>query len=298
MRKAKKLLLIGSLLATHIWAQSSTKTYSPTPFLQTSDTQWKMIWHDEFDGSGPLDPKVWKAEQGFVRNEEYQWYQEKNAYRKDGLLILEGKIDSIPNPRYRENSRDWKQNRPYARYSSASVNTRGTFSFLYGGMEVRARIPAVIGSWPAIWTLGDKGEWPSNGEIDIMEYYHVGGKPYLLANAAWGNNQRYQAVWNSKKIPYEHFLAKDPYWNEKFHIWTMDWTKDYIRIYLDGELLNEINLETTINGTIGRHENPFHASQYILLDLAIGGINGGRPDPDAFPMKYEIDYVRVYQKQN
>jgi len=298
MRKAKKLLLIGSLLATRIWAQSSTKTYSPTPFLQTSDTQWKMIWHDEFDGSGPLDTKVWKAEQGFVRNEEYQWYQEKNAYRKDGLLILEGKIDSIPNPRYRENSRDWKQNRPYARYSSASVNTRGTFSFLYGRMEVRARIPAVIGSWPAIWTLGDKGEWPSNGEIDIMEYYHVGGKPYLLANAAWGNNQRYQAVWNSKKIPYEHFLAKDPYWNEKFHIWTMDWTKDYIRIYLDGELLNEINLETTTNGTIGRHENPFHASQYILLDLAIGGINGGRPDPDAFPMKYEIDYVRVYQKQD
>lgn len=261
-----------------------------------NDRNWSLVWHDEFDGSGKLDENVWKAEHGFVRNEEYQWYQSDNAYRQNGFLILEGRLDSVPNPRYREGSKDWRTNRPFARYSSASVNTRGNYSFLYGLMEVRARIPAVVGSWPAIWTLGDKGQWPSNGEIDIMESYHIKGVPHILANAAWGNDRPHNAVWNSATTPYSAFLAKDPYWNEKFHTWVMDWTKDYIRIYLDGQLLNDIDLSKTINGSIGGHNNPFHASQYILLDLAIGGINGGEPQPDAFPMRYEIDYVRVYQE--
>ncbi len=288
------LLFCASSITTQ--AQEEVTNIKPTALVPTNNTDWKLIWHDEFDGSGKLDNQVWKPERGFVRNEEHQWYQEENAYRQDGLLVIEGRLDSIPNPRFQEGSRDWKRNRPYAQYSSASVNTRGSFSFLYGRMEVRARIPAVIGSWPAIWTLGDKYEWPSNGEIDIMEYYHVNGKPCILANATWGNNQRYQAVWNSKKVPYTHFAEKDPYWNEKFHIWTMDWNENYIRLYLDDELLNEIDLSKTINGSIGNNENPFHASQYILLNLAIGGINGGKPIADAFPMRYEIDYVRVFQQ--
>ena len=76
----------------------------------------------------------------------------------------------------------------------------------------------------------------------------------------------------------------------------MDWTKDYIRIYLDGELLNDIDLSKAINGERGGRECPFHTPQYILLNLAIGGDNGGEPVSDAFPMRYEIDYVRVYDK--
>lgn len=265
--------------------------------LPQTDGEWKLVWHDEFEGSGSLDETVWQAEHGFVRNEEYQWYQSANAYRQDGVLVLEGRLDSIPNPRYQEGSQDWKRNRPYARYSSASVNTHKSYQFQYGRMEVRARIPAVIGSWPAIWTLGSNGEWPSNGELDVMEFYHINGEPHILANAAWGNDKRFSAVWNSKAIPYSHFLAKDWSWGEKFHIWTMDWTSESIRVYLDGELLNDIDLSKTINGKIGNGTNPFHAPHYILLDLAIGGQNGGTPVDDAFPMRYEIDYVRVYQKK-
>lgn len=287
-----KTLTLALAAAFCLSTSAQTTNNAPTDY-----TGWTMVWHDEFDGNGKLDETIWKAEHGFVRNEEYQWYQAENAYRRDGLLVLEGRLDSIPNPRYREGSKDWRNSRKYAQYSSASVTTSGSYSFLYGRMEVRARIPAVMGSWPAIWTLGVNGEWPSNGEIDIMEYYHVDGKPHILANAAWGNDRRYSAVWNSTKTPYSHFLERDPYWNEKFHIWLMDWTKDYIRIYLDGELLNDIDLSKTINGSIGDHKNPFHAPQYILFDLAIGGINGGEPHKDAFPMRYEIDYVRVYQQK-
>lgn len=276
--------------------------------LQPMDDSWQLVWSDEFEGSGNFDVEKWRAENGFVRNEEYQWYQADNAYRHNGMLILEARIDSVPNPRYKgdahaedntwkKRGNRWQTERQYARYTSTSVNTRGKFSFLYGRMEVRARIPAVIGAWPAIWTLGDNMEWPSCGEIDVMEYYHVDGKPHILANAAWGNDRRYSAVWNSKRTPYSHFLEKDPYWNEKFHVWVMDWTKDYIRIYLDDELLNDIPLSSTFNGSIGKGENPFRKPQYILLDLAVGGINGGEPQDDSFPMLYEVDYVRVYQRK-
>ena len=129
-----------------------------------------------------------------------------------------------------------------------------------------------------------------------MEYYPVNGIPQILANAAWGNDKPYNAVWNSKKIPFSHFTDKDPDWADKFHIWRMDWDKDYIRIFLDDELLNEISLDKTINGSIGEGSNPFHKPQYILLNLALGGDNGGEIDDSVFPMKYEIDYVRVYQK--
>lgn len=288
------LLTMRTLLLSFLLLLSAVASaQSLTPM----DGSWQMVWHDEFDGSGPLNTDVWTPERGFVRNEEDQWYQAENAYRLDGHLVLEARLDSIPNPRFRSTAdNDWRRNRPYARISSASVTTARSYSFLYGRMEVRARIPAVRGSWPAIWTLGKEGEWPSNGEIDIMEFYHIKGKPHILANAAWGNDRRYSAVWNSKTVPFTHFTDRDPAWAQQFHVWTMDWTPQYIRIYLDGELLNDVDLSTTINGSIGLHQNPFHRPQYILLDLAVGGINGGRPIDAAFPMRYEIDYVRVWQK--
>ena len=262
----------------------------------TSMQAQKLVWHDEFNAEGPVDTNSWNFEKGFVRNHEYQWYQEDNAYQTNGILILEGRIDSIANPHYNPDAgnRDWRTRQQYARYSSASINTRGKFEFLYGKMEVRARIPAVIGAWPAIWLLGSKYGWPSSGEIDVMEYYHINGIPHILANACWGGDNN-RPVWNSKKTDYKHFLDKDPYWSEKFHTWTMDWTSEYIRIYLDGELLNDIDLTRTVNGNRGGNECPFHTPQYILLNLAIGGDNGGEPVNDAFPLRYEIDYVRVYQ---
>ncbi|MBQ9640239.1 MAG: glycoside hydrolase family 16 protein [Bacteroidaceae bacterium] len=286
---------MNRLFFTLLWMAFAS---AATLAQQTADTAaWQLMWHDEFDSGSTFNPTRWQAERGFVRNEEDQWYQADNAYILNGLLIIEGRIDSIPNPHYTPHRNDWRSQRPYARYSAASINTRGSFSFQYGRMEVRARIPAVNGAWPAIWTLGTQGEWPSNGECDVMEFYHINGVPHILANAAWGNDRRYSAVWNSAKIPYQHFLDQDPGWGEKFHVWLMDWTADYIRIYLDGELLNDIDLRQTVNGSIGAHTNPFHAPHYILLNLAIGGINGGVIQPEAFPMRYEIDYVRVWQKK-
>jgi beta-glucanase (GH16 family) len=76
----------------------------------------------------------------------------------------------------------------------------------------------------------------------------------------------------------------------------MDWDKNSIRLYLDDELLNEVFLKDTRNGKLGDGQNPFNTPQYILLNLAVGGDNGGEVDMDALPMKYDVDYVRIYQK--
>ena len=180
-------------------------------------------------------------------------------------------------------------------WTTAMLTTAGKKSFLYGRLEVRAKIPTASGAWPAIWTLGSGMEWPSCGEIDIMEYYRIDGEPHILANAAWGNDQRFGAVWNSRKMPFTHFIEKNPDWANQFHVWRMDWDEEHICIYLDDELLNDIPLDTTINGSIGLGENPFRKPQYILLNLALGGQNGGPVDDAALPMRYEIDYVRIYQ---
>ena len=264
-----------------------------------AQNQWKLIWSDEFNIDGSYNSEVWEPEKGFVRNHEDQWYQGENAFCQNGCLVIEARKEKKKNPTFSENAnrQDWRRSREYIEYTSASLTTRRSFSFTYGRLEVKAKIPTAGGSWPAIWLLGKGMEWPSCGEIDVMEYYRINGVPHILGNACWGSDKRYQAIWNSKRIPFTHFTDKDPQWAEKFHIWRMDWTPRAISIFLDDELINEIPLRETVNGSIGQNKNPFHAPQYILLNLAIGGDNGGTIDNQQMPMRYEIDYVRVYQQQ-
>lgn len=257
---------------------------------------WELVWSDEFNRDGKPDTAYWNYEQGFVRNYEDQWYQPDNAWQTGGLLVIEGRKERLANPEYNAGSDDWRHGREFAEYTSASLNTAGKVDFLYGRLEVRARIPVGGGAWPAIWTLGNDMEWPSCGEIDIMECYPVDGEPSILANAAWGRDRRFDAEWDSSHTPLSHFTAKDKDWASKFHVWRMDWDETAIKLYLDDELLNSIPLSETANGSIGNHTNPFKRPQYVLLNLAIGGNNGGKIDDSVMPMRYEIDYVRIYKK--
>ncbi|GAB6007441.1 family 43 glycosylhydrolase [Dysgonomonas reticulitermitis] len=262
----------------------------------TANNDYKLAWAEEFDYEGKPNPDFWSYEQGFVRNEEFQWYQSDNANVHNGILTIEGRKEQKPNPDYKAGSPRWSQNRQYAEYTAASIKTNGKKEFLYGRFEVRAKIPVASGAWPAIWTLGNTMSWPSNGEIDIMEYYPINGIPHILANVAWGTEQPGNAKWDSQTVPFSKFTDKDPDWTDKFHIWRMDWDEEAIRLYLDNELLNETLLSETINGSLGAFKNPFKQPHYLLLNLAIGGQNGGIPDDTAFPIEYQIDYVRVYQK--
>ncbi|WP_224998640.1 family 16 glycosylhydrolase [Cesiribacter sp. SM1] len=289
MKHSYLFLLIIGLFA----CSKKQAAYRPDTAPPAAKEGYSLLWHDEFEQDGKPDSSSWSYERGFVRNQELQWYQPENANVSNGVLVIEGKREQVSNPRYEASSQDWKQNRQFAEYTSASINSRGKRSFRYGMLEVRAKIDTAMGLWPAIWTLGETKPWPANGEIDLMEYYRVNRKGTILANAAWAD-ERNRAVWDEQKIPFTHFIEKDPEWPQKFHVWKMDWTESYLRLYLDDELLNEVDLSQTLNPD---GFNPFHQPHYILLNLALGS-NGGDPSATAFPRKYMVDYVRVYQKQS
>ncbi|WP_340110754.1 glycoside hydrolase family 16 protein [Maribellus mangrovi] len=254
----------------------------------------QLVWHDEFDIDGKPDPKNWNYEYGFVRNRELQWYQPQNAFCKDGLLIIEGRREEVKNPDYDRSSNDWRTNRERAAYTSSCVITRELQEWpVFGYYEVRARISTDKGAWPAIWLLGTEGRWPGNGEIDMMEFYRINDVPHILANVAWASSQRYKASWDDSKHPFSKFTEQDPDWDEKFHTWSMTWDESNIRLYLDDELLNEVDLSKTVNPD---QRNPFTSEQkfYLLLNMAIGS-NGGDPSETDFPIQFEIDYARVYR---
>jgi beta-glucanase (GH16 family) len=276
------LILIMTSIVTAQQADSSANSNPATGY--------KLVWSDEFNKDGRPDLNNWTYERGFVRNQELQWYQPDNARCQNGLLIIEGRRQRKQNPRYRPDGRSRRQSREYAEYTSSSLTTRRLHSWKFGRFEMRGRIDTRPGLWPAFWTLGVEGPWPSNGEIDIMEYY----RGILLANAAWAGEKRWAAQWDDSRKPITEF--NDPNWSQKFHIWRMDWDADNIKLYVDDLLLNQVDLKETINKN-GDGKNPFHQPHYIILNLAIGGTSGGDPSNTKFPAKFEVDYVRIYQKQ-
>jgi beta-glucanase (GH16 family) len=254
-----------------------------------STNDWKLVWYDEFDTNGPPNRANWNYEQGFVRNNELQWYQPENAFCTNGLLVIEARREHKPNPNFITNSTNWKTSREWIDYTSASLTSRKLQEFKYGKFEMRARIDTRPGSWPAFWTLGATPGigWPACGEVDIMEYY----RNMVLANVAYSVNG--QAVWSSsRKSPAE--LGGDG-WPKEFHIWTMDWDTNKMDLLLDDRLMNHFDLAAADKSD---HGNPFHGPMYFILNQAIGGDNGGDPSQTKFPVRYEIDWVRVYQRGN
>lgn len=243
------------------------------PNAQPSYENYELVWSDEFDTDGLADPSNWGYEQGCsIRNRELQYYahaRKDNSRIEGGFLIIEAHREQMEG----------------CGYTSASLITSGKRTFQYGIFEIRAKIDVRRGSWPAFWTLGVREEWPSNGEVDIMEYYNGS----LHANVAWGTDTRWQAKWDSQ------IKSVGSDFSNEFHIWRMHWTEDFIDLWVDDFKQNSTDLSTTINGTLSSLRNPFHQKAYILVNQAIGS-NGGDPSGTEFPIQYIIDYVRVYQE--
>ena len=272
-------------------ALSACVTQISTVEAPITDDRYRLVWRDEFDQDGPPDPKKWVHELGFVRNRELQWYQPENAYCRDGILIIEARREKVVNPGYDPDNSHWASRRRRSRFTSSSLTTQRRHQWLYGRFEVRAKITAEDGLWPVIWFLGVEGKWPRSGEIDLMEYY----RGHLLANAAWETERRHRVKWDTVKIPISKLGQDD--WDEPFHIWRMDWDKDSIVLSVDGRVLNTIDLSKTNNPSGVSPANPFQQPHFLLLSLAIGGTNGGSPAQTEFPSRFELDYVRVYQKR-
>ncbi len=254
---------------------------------------YTLVWHDEFTAPGRPDPAKWDYQEGFVRNEEMQWYQRENAFCENGLLIIEGRRETVKNPRFDPASADWRLNRPEAHYTSACLVTKGKFSCRYGRFEMRARFTPAEGMWPAFWTLGVSEHWPSCGEIDIMEYY----KGKFLANLCWSKEgkNRWDSAWSTKTHPVAELEKESPGWSSRFHVYRMDWDEKEVRLYIDGRLINRTSLEGTLNARWEKVRNPFRQPHYILVNLALGA-TGGSLENLSFPQRYEVDYIRVYRK--
>lgn len=252
-----------------------------------SADDWKLVWADEFNQNGPPKPANWTYERGFVRNNELQWYQPENAVCTNGLLVIEARREHRLNPDYSTNRPNWRSKRQWIEYTSSSLTSRHLHEFTYGKFEMRARIDTRLGSWPAFWTLGDTPGvgWPACGEVDIMEYYT--GK--VLANIGYGLGGKMK--WSSIRHPVADLGGEA--WSKQFHIWTMVWDPGKIDLLLDGKLMNHLELASADNADQG---NPFHGQVYFILNQAIGGSAGGDPSQTGFPVRYEIDWVRVYQR--
>ncbi|MCL8537841.1 glycoside hydrolase family 16 protein [Chryseobacterium gallinarum] len=234
----------------------------------------KLIWSDEFNGKGLPDSSKWNYDvggNGFGNNEAqfYTLNRPENARMENGNLVIEARKER------------WKNNS----YTSARLLTKGKFSFQYGTVEVRAKLPKGRGTWPAIWMMSENmKKWPDDGELDIME--HVGfNQGYIHASV---HTQKYNHIRGTQKT--DTLFVKDV--SETFHVYKAVWTPEKIDVYVD-----DMKFFTYENKEKVYEAWPFDQPCFIILNLAIGGFWGGKEgiDDAVFPQKYYIDYVRVYQ---
>jgi len=261
---------------------------------------YSLVWGDEFEYSGKPDISKWDYERGYVRNNELQYYREENANVSGGRLVIHGEPVS---PQLRDGSR-------YFNYASASIHTKNKYHIHFGIIEIRARIPITSGCWPAAWTLGARYqnqvlgslEWPAVGEVDIMEMYRSNNVPNMHANWCWrAPSGTWNPTWNAAAFPLSsialwHGENMDQ-WAQKFHVWRYVWTEDWIEIWLDNVKLNDQDaMQSNPSGVTPAR--PFQEPHFFIMNLAMGSNGGTLPGntDSVWPLLYEVDYVRVYQK--
>ncbi len=250
--------------------------------------EWKLVWSDEFNESGLPNPARWNYEFGLLRNNERQFYtreRPENARVEDGKLIIEARQerwgDSASEPAKSAGARRGR-GRGSAEFTSASLTTQGKAAWTHGRIEVRAKLPAARGTWPAIWTLGTnihEAGWPACGEIDIMEF--VGFEPGVI-------HANIHAVKTDKGGQISIPDASD-----NFHVYALEWDAEKMDFFVDQHKYFTYRKEGS-----GAAAWPYDKEQYLILNLAIGGNWGGQKgiDDSRFPQQFVIDYVRVYQK--
>lgn len=241
---------------------------------------WKLVWSDEFDGDGLPDAGKWDYDTAYNQtgwfNHELQYYARA---RLDNSRVAGGKLIITARKEALRSMSDYGGQA----YSSARLLTRGKASWTYAYIEVRAKLPCGLGTWPAIWMLGSRGSWPQDGEIDIME--HVGKNPNQILGSIYTGAQNWpKGTPNTSSINIADACGA-------FHNYQLSWNEERVVIGVDDK--NYIQL---INPKDGDYQKwPFNQPQYLLLNLAIGGDLGGAVSDSSLPQQMEVDYVRVYQ---
>lgn len=232
-------------------------------------------WADEFDYAGAPDPAKWGYDIGGSGwgNNELQYYTNstKNAVVGDGVLTITARKETMGN----------------RNYTSARMISRGEGDFLYGRIEVKAKLPAGKGTWPALWMLPtdwEYGDWPKSGEIDIME--HVGydlNKVHISVHTESYNHRLGTQKSNSRVVDNA---------TTEYHLYRIDWTPYAIRGYID-----DVFVFQHVNEGKGAAAWPFDKKFHLLFNVAFGGDWGGAQgiDESVLPASMLVDYVRVYK---
>ena len=226
-----------------------------------------IVWSDEFNTDGLPDGTKWGYDLGaggWGNNEaEYYTSRAENAVVINGSLKITLKKESYSG----------------SNYTSARLLTKDKFSFKYGKVEIRAKLPAGGGTWPALWMLGsDNGTvgWPACGEIDIME--HIGND----LNKIYGT-LHYPGRSGGNADGGNRIITNA---TTEFHIYSLEWSATEIKILVDGLLIHTVTNSTSL---------PFNHNFFLICNVAMGGNFGGTIDPNVTSASMEVDYIRVYQ---
>ncbi|MCF6403718.1 glycoside hydrolase family 16 protein [Chitinophaga filiformis] len=258
--------------------ENDTTTNPVTP-QGPVDKHWTFettpVWADEFDYNGLPDNTRWGYDigGGGWGNNELEYYTNS----LDNASVANGKLTITARKEVKENRN----------YTSARLVTRGKGDFLYGRFEIKAKLPAGKGTWPAIWMLPTDwayGDWPKSGEIDIME--HVGYDQDVIHITA--HTEAYYFRINTQKTS----VKKIQNASTEYHVYRMDWTPYALRGYIDDQLIFEFTNEGK-----GYKVWPFDKKFHLLLNIAVGGDWGGAQgmDESIYPVTMDVDYVRVYK---
>jgi beta-glucanase (GH16 family) len=268
--KTLSLLLLASLCGSFQCITDSTP-----------DAARKLVWSDEFNTDGAPDASKWSYDLGdgcpnvcdWGNNElEYYTSNNKNVRIEKGNLIIEAHKETMGG-------------KPY---TSTRIVSKQKGDWLYGRIEVKAKLPKGKGTWPAIWMLSTDwsyGGWPESGEIDIME--HVGYDPGVIH--ATLHSQKYNHVKGTQqggKVSISDV-------QDAFHIYAIEWSKDKVDFYVDDKIYHSITRKPTDDFSGWPFDKRFH----LIMNLAVGGNWGGKEgvDESIWPQRMEVDYVRVYQ---
>ncbi len=239
-----------------------------------------LVWQEEFDVPGQPDPARWTWDEGGsgMGNEEAQYYTRNrpaNARVEDGQLVITARREDSLTCWYGP-----------CKFTSARLVTRGIASWLYGRVDVRAKLPRGTGTWPAIWMLPERsiyGSWPASGEIDIMEAVgHEPGRVFGTIHTEAFNHVDGTAKGSSK-------LVSDPVAN--WHVYSLEWGPESLFVGVDGTRYFRFGNQGTWQ--TWPFDQPFH----LLLNFAVGGGWGGAQgiDTSVFPQEFRVDWVRVHK---
>ena len=242
---------------------------------------YTLVWQDDFDYIGLPDSTKWdydtEGNSAGWGNNEAQYYTEankKNAWVEDGILNITAINEELEGKEF----------------TSARLMSKADWE--YGRIEVRAKLPEARGTWSAIWAMPagwtfNDGDWPNIGELDIME--HVGHDLGIVHASAHSKDYQWQKQTQKTNTIYVDSI------NTKFNSYILDWTPDMLSAYIDDSLYFQYQ-----NEGLGESKWPYNKPFYLILNVAVGGAWGNMQgvDKEVFPQTMEVDYVRVYQKNN